>query len=65
MYIREPIYVWGVNETDAAYAQQYSYQTFTIPNSDAHQTGVVAAVEDERVSNILEFVFTIRLYLSC
>lgn len=54
MYIREPIYVWNVDATGVAHAQQYFYQTFMMPNGDAHETGVVTVINDEQVMHVLE-----------
>ena len=53
--------MWDVDETGAAHAQQYLYQTFTLPNGDAHETGVVTALADEQVNNVLEACYNHKI----
>ncbi|GMF46551.1 unnamed protein product [Phytophthora fragariaefolia] len=54
VYLREPAYVWDIGIDDSAYAQQYSYRTFTMDNGGHHETGVVTPLTEGRVRDILE-----------
>ncbi|KAG7390738.1 hypothetical protein PHYPSEUDO_006857 [Phytophthora pseudosyringae] len=54
VYIREPVYVWDVAADDSAHIQQYTYQTFEMPNGDQHETGAVHALQDSQIRDSLE-----------
>uniref|UniRef100_A0AAV1TVP0 Uncharacterized protein n=1 Tax=Peronospora matthiolae TaxID=2874970 RepID=A0AAV1TVP0_9STRA len=54
MYLREPIYVWGVDETGNCSARQFSFQIFAMPNEDNHETGIVLVLDVKRIRVILE-----------
>ncbi|OWZ22451.1 hypothetical protein PHMEG_0002847 [Phytophthora megakarya] len=57
VYLREPIYVWDVAANDIAHAQQYAFKTFEMANGDCHETGVVVALPDDTMRDILEECF--------
>ncbi|GMF57082.1 unnamed protein product [Phytophthora fragariaefolia] len=57
VYLREPVYVWDVGDGDLAYVQQYSYRTYMMDNGDSHETGIVAAMSEGRIQDILEACF--------
>uniref|UniRef100_A0AAV1TXI2 Uncharacterized protein n=1 Tax=Peronospora matthiolae TaxID=2874970 RepID=A0AAV1TXI2_9STRA len=65
MYLREPVYVWGVDETGNCSARQFSFQTFAMPDEDAYETGIVLVLDVERVRVIPEACYKNKVILSC
>lgn len=52
--LREPVCVWDVAADDTAHVQQFRYQIFEMDNGDRHETGVVNALSDAHIRDILE-----------
>ena len=53
VYHREPIYVWITDRAGTAHVQQYSFLNFSLPNGDAHETGIVQVLGDEQAGECL------------
>ncbi|KAE8969574.1 hypothetical protein PR001_g27369 [Phytophthora rubi] len=52
-YLREPLFVLEVNTHNDAHVQRYSYQDYTLPNGDTHETGRGGALDDASAKNML------------
>ncbi|KAE9046312.1 hypothetical protein PR001_g4617 [Phytophthora rubi] len=57
VYLREPVYVWDIDEADRAYVQQYTFKRYEMDNGDQQETGTVTPLSEDKIRDILEACF--------
>ncbi|KAE8986134.1 hypothetical protein PR003_g23020 [Phytophthora rubi] len=52
-YLREPLFVLDVTQTNDAHVQNYYYKDYILPNGDTHETGCGGAMDDATAKRML------------